>query len=308
MAGQEQHDQEQHDHEPPPLEYRHADIDGLQLAYLELGDGPLVMLLHGYPDTARGWLPVMGRLVEAGYRVVAPSLPGYPPSGPSPTGDYSAATNAEVMLKLAEHLGADRFQLCGLDWGYFIAFGMAHLDPNSVAKLAAGHAHPKNVGFTDMRVTWHARHAVMHQIPALAKAITRRDDYAYIDTLYRRWSPTWDVTQADTADAKATLSQPGVLDEALAYYSAQLAAELLPSGRRTRTLLKQRTRVPTMLFRGPEDPMTVDKWFADSPALFPEGCVVVDIEGTGHFPHREDPEQFASVLLDFFGPASEAPR
>ena len=93
-----------------------------------------------------------------------------------------------------------------------------------------------------------------------------------------------------------------MLDEALAYYSAQLAAELLPSGKRTRTLLKQRTRVPTMLFRGPEDPMTVDKWFADSPALFPEGCVVVDIEGTGHFPHREDPEQFASVLLDFFGP------
>lgn len=290
------------------MAYRRIEIDGLDLAYLELGDGPLVLLLHGYPDTARGWVPVMEQLASAGYRAVAPSLPGYPPSDPSPTGDYSAATNAELMLTLVDRLGADRFQLCGLDWGYFIAFGMAHLDPSAVAKLAAGHAHPKNVGFTDMRVTWHARHAVMHQIPALASAITRRNDFAYIDKLYRRWSPSWDVTPADTADAKATLAQPGALDEALAYYRAQLAAEVLPSGKRTRSLLKRPTRVPTMLFRGPEDPMTVDKWFADSPALFPEGCVVVDVDGTGHFPHREDPRQFASILLDFFGPAPEAPR
>lgn len=289
-------------------EYHHIDIDGMHLAYLELGEGPLVLLLHGYPDTARGWLPVMRLLAEAGYRAVAPNLPGYPPSGPTESGDYSAAANAELMLAFAERLGVDRFQLCGLDWGYFIAFGMAHLDPSAVAKLAAGHAHPKNVGFTDLRVTWHARHAVMHQFPRLAGAVTRRNDYAYIDKLYRRWSPSWDITAADTADAKATLARPGVLADALAYYRAQLAAELLPSGRRTRRLLKQRTRVPTMLFRGPEDPMTVDKWFGESPALFPEGCVVVDVDGTGHFPHREDPRQFGSILLDFFGPASEAPR
>lgn len=285
-----------------------ASISGAELAYLSSGDGPLVLLLHGYPDTARGWLPVMGQLADAGYRAVAPSLPGYPPSGPSPSGDYGAAANAATMLALIDHLGADRCFVCGLDWGYFIAFGMAHLDPNTVAKLAAGHAHPKNVGFTDLRVTWNARHAVMHQIPPLATWVTRRDDFAYIDRLYRRWSPTWDITPEVTADAKATLSQPGVLGEALAYYRAQLAAELLPSGKRTRHLLKQPTRVPTLLFRGPHDPMTVDRWFRDSPALFPEGCEVVDVEGTGHFPHREAPDRFASMLLEFFGPSDEAPR
>lgn len=287
--------------------YESTTVDGGELAYLSAGDGPLILLLHGYPDTARGWLPVIDLLAEAGYRAVAPNLPGYPPSGPSPTGDYSAAANAETMLGLVGDLGADRFYLCGLDWGYFIAFAMAHLDPNTVAKLAAGHAHPKNVGFTDLRVTWHARHAVMHQLPPLAATVTRRNDYAYIDKLYRRWSPTWDITSADTADIKATLAQPGALDDALAYYRAQLQTELLPSGKRTRQLLRQPTRVPTLLFRGPHDPMTVDKWFRDSPALFPEGCRVVDVEGTGHFPHREDPSLFASVLLDFFGPASEAP-
>lgn len=94
---------------------------------------------------------------------------------------------------------------------------------------------------------------------------------------------------------------------AVADYRAQLAAEVLPSGRRTRKLLKQRTRVPTLLFRGPHDPMTVDSWFEESPSLFPEGCTVVDVEGTGHFPHREAPEAFAAMLVDFFGPASEAP-
>lgn len=288
--------------------YEIVEVNGVEMAYLSAGSGPLVLLLHGYPDTARGWLPVMRQLADGGYRAVAPNLPGYVPSGPSPTGDYSAAANAETMLALVEHLGADRFFLCGLDWGYFIAFAMAHLDPNTVAKLAAGHAHPKNVGFTDVRVTWHARHAVMHQIPALARAVTTRNSFAYIDKLYRRWSPTWKITEAETADAKATLSQPGVLDNALRYYGAQLAAEILPSGKRTRELLRQRTRVPTLLFRGPHDPMTVDKWFRESPALFPDGCTIVDVDGTGHFPHREAPDAFARMLLDFFGPASEAPR
>lgn len=295
------------DQEPETVDYEVLEVGGAELGFLSAGSGPLVLLLHGYPDTAQGWLPVMGQLAAAGYRAVAPNLPGYAPSGPSPKRDYSAAANAEIVLDFANGLGADRFYLCGLDWGYFIAFAAAHLDPNSVAKLAAGHAHPRNVGFTDLRVTWNARHAILHQFPGVAAAITRRNDFAYIDKLYRRWSPTWDVTDDDTRDAKTTLAHPGVLAEALAYYRAQLAAEILPSGKRTRQLLKQPTRVETLLFRGPHDPMTVDKWFRESPWLFPEGCRVVDVEGTGHFPHREDPAQFSAMLLDFFGPSSDAP-
>ncbi|MGH8998550.1 MAG: alpha/beta fold hydrolase [Acidimicrobiia bacterium] len=288
--------------------WEHIDANGVDLACLSEGEGPLILLLHGYPDTARGWLPVMGHLAGAGYRAVAPSLPGYPPSGPDPRDDYSVAEGARTMLACARALGADRFYLCGLDWGYFLAFAAAHLDPDSVARLAAGHAHPENVGFTDPRVTWRARHAVMHQLPWLAKRVTARGGYAYIDKLYQRWSPTWDVNPEVTADAKATLSQPGVLDRVFKYYRALLRAELFPSGRETRRLLRQPTRVPTLVFRGPDDPMSVEVWFAEAPHLFPEGCRLVNVAGTGHFPHREDPDAFASMLLDFFGPAAEAPR
>ena len=287
--------------------YHLVRANGVDLAYLSEGSGPLVVLVHGYPDTARGWLPVMGHLAGAGYRAVAPSLPGYPPSGPSPRDDYSVAEGGRTILALAAALGADRFYLCGVDWGYFLAFAAAHLDPDSVGKLAAGHAHPASVGFTDLRVTWAARHAVLNQLPWLAKRVIARNDFAYVDRLYRRWAPTWSITPEVTADAKATLSQPGVLDDALKYYRALLRAELLPGGRMTRRLLKQPTRVPALLFRGPEDRMTVDKWWTDSPALFPEGCRVVDLPGTGHFPHREDPAAFGEMLLDFFGPAAEAP-
>ena len=288
-------------------DYELVRANGVDLAFLSEGSGPLVVLLHGYPDTARGWLPVMGHLAEAGYRAVAPSLPGYPPSGPSPRGDYSVAEGGRTVLAFAEALGADRFYLCGVDWGYFLAFAAAHLDPDSVAKVAASQAHPASVGFTDLRVTWAARHAVLNQLPWLAKRVIARNDFAYVDKLYRRWAPTWTITPEVTADAKATLSQPGVLDEALKYYRALLKAELFPGGRVTRRLLRQPTRVPTLLFRGPEDRMTVEKWWAESPALFPEGCHVVDVPGTGHFPHREDPGALAAMLLDFFGPAAEAP-
>lgn len=287
--------------------YELVRANGVDLAYLSEGSGPLVVLVHGYPDTARGWLPVMEHLAAGGYRAVAPSLPGYPPSGPSPRDDYSVAEGGRTVLAFAEALGADRFYLCGVDWGYFLGFAAAHLDPDSVAKLAAGHAHPASVGFTDPRVTWAARHAVLNQLPGLAKRVIARNDFAYIDKLYRRWAPTWTITPEVTADAKATLSQPGVLDDALKYYRALLQAELMRAGRPTRRLLKQPTRVPTLLFRGPEDPMTVDKWWTDSPALFPEGCRVIDVPGTGHFPHRESPVAFAEMLLDFFGPAAEAP-
>ena len=88
-----------------PVQFRSLEVAGADLAYLSMGEGPLVLLLHGYPDTARGWLPVMRRLADAGYRAVAPNLPGYAPSAPAPDRD-SAVAKQEARQLAGQALGS----------------------------------------------------------------------------------------------------------------------------------------------------------------------------------------------------------
>ena len=85
------------------MNYIHA--NGLKFAYLEQGDGPLVMLLHGFPDTAHTWSHQMQALAAAGYRVVAPFLRGYPPTEIPSDGYYDKATLASDIAALIEALG-----------------------------------------------------------------------------------------------------------------------------------------------------------------------------------------------------------
>ncbi|MCA9771955.1 MAG: alpha/beta fold hydrolase [Myxococcales bacterium] len=84
------------------------DANGIRFAYREEGTGPLVLLLHGFPDTSETWADVMPKLAAAGWRAVAPNLRGYPPTSAPADGDYSVLRLGEDVLALIEALGAER--------------------------------------------------------------------------------------------------------------------------------------------------------------------------------------------------------
>src|ERR1700690_4202016 len=119
-----------------------VDANGLKFAYLEEGSGPLVLLLHGFPDTAHTWDDLRPRIAAKGYRVVSPFMRGYRPSG-IPDRDADQETLARDALALIDALGEKSAAVVGHDWGAAAAYGAAALDPGRVNKLiSVGIPHP----------------------------------------------------------------------------------------------------------------------------------------------------------------------
>src|SRR5437762_4904132 len=102
---------------------------GVEFAYLEQGDGPLVLLLHGFPDNALTWDRVASALAGAGYRTVAPFMRGYPPTELPSDGRYDAAALADDVAELIDELGdGGPAFVVGHDWGAFATYAASGLD------------------------------------------------------------------------------------------------------------------------------------------------------------------------------------
>src|SRR6201988_458575 len=110
---------------------RFVDANGLIFAYLENGSGPLVLMLHGFPDTAHSWDDLRPRIAAKGYRAVSPFMRGYHPTA-IPQRDTDQETLARDPLALIEALGARDAIIIGHDWGASAAYGAAALGPDQV--------------------------------------------------------------------------------------------------------------------------------------------------------------------------------
>src|SRR6202453_4659058 len=111
-----------------------VDANGLKFAYLEEGTGPLVLMLHAFPDTAHTWDDLRSRIAAKGYRAVSPYMRGYHPTA-IPDRDADQETLASDALALIDALGASEAVVIGHDWGASAAYGAAALGPERVKKL-----------------------------------------------------------------------------------------------------------------------------------------------------------------------------
>jgi pimeloyl-ACP methyl ester carboxylesterase len=119
----------------------------VQLHYVESGDGPLVVLLHGFPEFWYGWRKQIAPLVKAGFRVVAPDLRGYNLSSkPDRFTDYTADKMAADISGLIHELGAESAMVVGHDWGGSVAWSLAMNHPEVIDRLAIlNAAHPRKL-------------------------------------------------------------------------------------------------------------------------------------------------------------------
>lgn len=265
--------------------------NGLRFRVLLEGEGPLVLLLHGFPDTAHTWDHVQPRVAALGFKVAAPFMRGYAPTEIPADGRYDADTLGRDVLALIDALGAASAVVVGHDWGASAAFSAAGLAPDKVRFLISlAIPHPAGVLPTPA-VLWTLRHFVTLNLPGAARRI-RAGELRLLDELVRRWSPAWDVPPSETEPAKASLSSPGSLEAALGYYQA--LRPWLPASQR------RKVTVPSAAFAGTEDNV--------SPALYERAArhyqapyEVVRVPG-GHFMHREHPEAFISALERVLAP------
>ncbi len=261
--------------------------NGLDFAYLSEGTGPLVLLLHGFPDTAHTWDRAMSALAAAGYRAVAPFMRGYHPTSIPADGRYDRDTLGRDVLALIEALGEQPAILVGHDWGASAAYSAATLGPERVKLLVTmAIPHPRSVRPTP-KLLWSVRHfATLRGKSAGAKV--RAKDGALVDELWRRWSPAWTTMPAsETTHVKAAFAQPGCAEAACGYYAA--LTPFVASSHRAQVT------VPTIAFAGEHDTIS-PRLFEKARLCFDASYEVVIVPG-GHFMHREHPEAFTGELV-----------
>jgi len=265
---------------------RHIEANGLQFAYLEEGTGPLVLLLHGFPDTARSWDHIRPRLAAKGYRAVTPWMRGYTPTAIPPR-DADIETIGRDALALIPALGASSAIVVGHDWGASAAYTAATLEPARVNKLVTvAIPHPAVLKPTLAKL-WAARHFIFNKLPGAARRFAA-NDFAALGALYKRWSPRWSPTSEDLASVRAAFSDPASLHAAFGYYRT---LEF-----RAPHFLRQKIGVPTIAFAGDSDPFVGPADYAAAKRMFTADYTVEQMPG-GHFMHREHPDEFATRLL-----------
>lgn len=264
----------------------YVEANGLRFAYLEEGSGPLVLMVHGFPDTAHTWDHVRPLIAEKGYRVVCPFTRGYHPTQ-VPERDADQETLAQDILALVEALGAESAVVIAHDWGASAAYGAAALDPKRVKKLVTlAIPHPATLKPT-LKKVWGVRHFVAYKMPGAAARFAA-DDFAALPAICKRWSPGWDPTPEELADVRECFSNRESLEAAFGYYRA---LAFTPSAS-----LKKKIDVPTVVFAGLHDGVAEPSDYYAAKRMFTSDYVVEEVPG-GHFLHREHPIVFAERLL-----------
>lgn len=270
------------------MEPKFVDAGGLRFAYLEEGTGPLVLLIHGFPDTAYTWDATMTALAAAGYRAVAPFTRGYHPTEIPADAAYDTDSFGRDTIALIDALGGGEPAIVvGHDWGANAAYAAAAMAPERVRLMVAvAIPHPASIVPTP-RLAWIMRHLVSLRTKGAAAAL-RANEFALVDVLWQRWSPAWkDIPAAETARVKAAFREPGVVDAALGYYRA-LTLRQPPS-------LKLPINVPAVAFAGEHDNIP-PRMYEKARKRFTSSYEVVQVPG-GHFMHREHPTEFTTELV-----------
>jgi len=261
--------------------------NGVQFAYLSEGSGPLVLLLHGFPDTAHTWDRTMKELAAAGFRAVAPFMRGYAPSAIPADGDYSVDTLGRDALALIEALGEKQAILVGHDWGAAASYAAAALGPEKISLLVTvAIPHPASLKPTPLLLLKQRHFLVLRR--KNAGAIVRKNNFAYIDELWHRWSPAWKrVPASETAPVKEAFAQPGCAEAAAAYYSFV--------GLRPPKSYLAKVQMPAVAFAGEHDVIPT-RAYEKARHRYAKSYEVVIVPG-GHFMHREHPDAFVPELV-----------
>ncbi len=269
------------------MTHKTVEANGVRFAYLEEGTGPLVVLVHGFPDTAHSWDYVMPAIAKAGYHAVAPFTRGYFPTAIPADGLYDDDTLGKDILALIDALGGGPAIVVGHDWGAIAAYSAAALGPERMRLLITlAIPHPGGVRPTPT-LAWKVRHFItLRRRNAAAKLA--KNEFAYVDVLWRRWSPAWkDIPASETEHVKAAFREPGSAAAACGYYRAQKlrasAGHKLP------------IQVPTVAFAGIHD-MITPRLYEKVRHCFTSSYEVVQVPG-GHFMHREHPDEFTRELV-----------
>ncbi|MCC5581795.1 alpha/beta hydrolase [Microtetraspora sp. AC03309] len=284
-----------------PWTHRAVHAGGTRFHVVEAGDGPLVLLLHGFPQFWWTWRHQLVSLPAAGYRAVAADLRGYGASDKPPRG-YDLPTLAMDAAGLIRALGETGAIVVGHDWGGLLAWTMGALDPKVVRRLVPVSApHPLRLRaslITDPLGQLRASgHSLGFQLPALPERRLTSDGGALVGRLLDEWSgPEWPPEDVALTYRDA-FRIPGVAHCALEYHRWFGRSQLRPDGLRYARQMRAEVEAPTLQLHGSLDSCILPRTAQGSSRFVAAPYRWRMIEGAGHFPHEERPEQFDAELI-----------
>ena len=207
-----------------------AKLADVTLHYVEAGpvDGPLAILLHGFPEFWFSWRRQIVALANAGFRVAVPDLRGYNTSDkPKNVSDYGVSLLAKDVKEFIESLGEEAAFLAGHDWGAVVAWQVKMEYPEVAKRLVILNVpHPVRMSqglrtLKQIRKSWYI---FAFQLPFAERSI-RKNDYAVVRKLFRNDPVSDDAFTPEEIDAYVdAIAQPGALTAALNYYRAAARA------------------------------------------------------------------------------------
>ena len=268
-------------------------------------DGRPLLLLHGWPDAPRGWQPVARRLHESGWRTIVPALRGSGATrflSPGAPRDGRGVALAADAIDLLDALGLERVPVVGHDWGARAAYTLAAVAPERVSAIVALALPYQPFGefaippFEQARAFWYQW---LLYLDAGAEAFAA-DPIGFARIQWDTWSPPgWFEDDEFDATARSFTNTDWVAITLNAYRSRFLTDEARDP--RYGPLVRRLTEVesvatPTLMIQGAEDRCDTPAASANQERFFTSGYRRVLLEGIGHFPHREAPDEVAQTI------------
>ncbi len=276
-------------------------------------DAPIALCLHGFPDTAYSWRKIAPRLVESGWRVVAPFMRGYAPSSIPADGSYHIGAVMDDALRVRTAAGGtERDVVIGHDWGALAATGLAAMADSPFAKAVMMSVPPPAAfrppgGPADRgRLIRQLPHQLLRswyimyfQLPWFPE----RSASWIVPRLWRRWSPGYRADE-DLLHVDAAIGTPQSWRAALGTYRATIRNTRPPARyAELNRLWTEAPIVPSQYLHGRDDGCMTSALAHWAEKVLPAGSEAVIVERAGHFLQLEQPEKVADLVLGFVGSA-----
>jgi pimeloyl-ACP methyl ester carboxylesterase len=271
---------------------RTAILNGHEFSYLDSGEGPALLFIHGLTGSQRNWAHLVDAL-DHDHRVLAPDLFGHGASA-KVIGDYSLGAHAATLRDLLDLLGIDRVTLIGHSFGGGIAMQFSYLFPERVERLVL-----VDSGGMGRDVSALLRAATLPGAELILPVITSSWVRGRVETIARILTRGGWQASPETTEIWRGFTSLADTDTRRAFLATTRA--VIDPGGQTVTAhdhLPMAIQIPTLVVWGTKDRM-IPAWHATTAQQSIADSRVVLFEGAGHFPHLDQPARFAQVLGDF---------
>ena len=279
------------------ISHGNADVGGgVRLHYVEAGEGPLVVLLHGFPEFWYSWRRQIPVLAAAGFHVVAPDMRGYDLSDkPQSWRAYDGGLLADDIAGLIRSFGEKDAYVVGHDWGAAVAYAVATNHPDVVRRLVilnVPHTARMLEGFRTLKQLRKSWYMFFFQIPKLPEYLIGRDNFSFAKRSLRADSKEA-FSDEDLERYVEAWSQPGALTGMINYYRAALRRSPGKALAQMRPI-----PAPTMVIWGMRDRHIGSELAEPAPEWVPNVRMERIPEAT-HWVQHDAPERVNELLIDF---------